>query len=140
MKAWVDEHVPEFFRRKWVLIVSLLIAWFVLGRIFRGVHTLDLPNAQDTPTTAFLGDMAANIRAARAENPIFVYVFNPFRQGIESFIEVIRLTISEPASGQAISKSHCSYWIKWKDDNQRFYCRNFGPAWTNGVGRRLIQY
>ncbi len=102
MKAWVDEHVPEFFRRKWVLIVSLLIAWFVLGRIFRGVHTLDLPNAQDTPTTAFLGDMAANIRAARAENPIFVYVFNPFRQGIESFIEVIRLTISEPASGAVI--------------------------------------
>jgi glycine betaine/proline transport system permease protein len=102
MKAWVDEHVPEFFRRKWVLIVGLLIAWFVLGRIFRGVHTLDLPNAQDTPTTAFLGDMAANIRAARAENPVFVYVFNPFRQGIESFIEVIRLTISEPASGAVI--------------------------------------
>jgi glycine betaine/proline transport system permease protein len=102
MKAWVDEHVPEFFRRKWVLIVGLLIAWFVLGRIFRGVHTLDLPNAQDTPTTAFLGDMAANIRAARAENPVFVYVFNPFRQGIDSFIEVIRLTISEPASGAVI--------------------------------------
>jgi glycine betaine/proline transport system permease protein len=102
MKAWVDEHVPEFFRRKWVLIVGLLIAWFVLGRIFRGVHTLDLPNAEDTPTTAFLGDMAANIRAARAENPVFVYVFNPFRQGIESFIEVIRLTISEPASGAVI--------------------------------------
>lgn len=102
MKAWVDAHVPEFFRRKWVLVVGLLIVWFVIGRIFRGVHTLDLPNAQDTPTTAFLGDMAANIRAARAENPIFVYVFNPFRQGIESFIEVIRLTISEPASGAVI--------------------------------------
>jgi glycine betaine/proline transport system permease protein len=102
MKVWVDTHVPEFFRRKWVLVVGLLIVWFVIGRIFRGVHTLDLPNAQDTPTTAFLGDMAANIRAARAENPIFVYVFNPFRQGIESFIEVIRLTISEPASGGVI--------------------------------------
>jgi glycine betaine/proline transport system permease protein len=102
MKTWVDEHVPEFLRRKWVLVVGLLIAWFVIGRFFRGVHTLDLPNAQDTPTTAFLGDMAANIRAARAENPVFVYVFNPFRQGIEGFIEVIRLTISEPASGAVI--------------------------------------
>ena len=102
MKTWVDGHVPEFLRRKWVLIVGLLIVWFVLGRIFRGIHTLDLPNAQDTPTTAFLGDMAANIRAARAENPVFVYVFNPFRQGIESFVEVIRVTISEPASGAVI--------------------------------------
>ena len=102
MKAWIDNHVPEFFRRKWVIIVGLLITWFVLGRIFRGVHTLDLANAQDTPTTAFLGQGAANIRAARAENPIFVYIFNPFRQGIESFIEVIRVTISEPASGAVI--------------------------------------
>lgn len=102
MKAWVDQHVPEFFRRKWVLIVALLIGWFAIARIFRGVHTLDLPNAQDTPTTAFLGDMAAGIRAARAENPIFVYAFNPFRQGIESFVEVIRLTISEPGSGAVI--------------------------------------
>lgn len=102
MKAWVHDHVPEFLRRKWVIIVGLLIVWFALGRIFKGVHTLDLPNAQDTPTTAFLGEFAANIRAARAENPIFLYVFNPFRQGIESFIEVIRLTISEPASGAVI--------------------------------------
>ena len=102
MKAWVDDHVPEFLRRKWVIIVGLLIVWFALGRIFKGVHTLDLPNAQDTPTTAFLGEFAANIRAARAENPIFLYVFNPFRQGIEGFIEVIRLTISEPASGAVI--------------------------------------
>ena len=102
MKTWVNDHVPEFLRRKWVIVVGLLIMWFALGRIFKGVHTLDLPNAQDTPTTAFLGEFAANIRAARAENPIFLYVFNPFRQGIESFIEVIRLTISEPASGAVI--------------------------------------
>ncbi len=102
MTAWIDAHVPEFLRRKWVLVVGLLIVWFVLGRIFKGVHTLDLPNAQDTPTTAFLGDVAANIRAARAENPIFVYIFNPFRQGIEGFIELIRVTISEPASGAVI--------------------------------------
>ena len=102
MKAWIDTHVPEFLRRKWVLIVGLLVIWFVLGRIFKGVHTLDIGNSEDTPTTEVLGQFAANIRAARAENPIFVYVFNPFRMGIESFVEVIRAVISDPAPGALI--------------------------------------
>ena len=102
MKAWIDTHVPEFLRRKWVLIVGLLVIWFVLGRIFKGVHTLDIGNSEDTPTTEVLGQFAANIRAARAENPIFVYIFNPFRQGIESFVEVIRAVISDPAPGALI--------------------------------------
>ncbi len=102
MKAYIDTHVPEFLRRKWVLIVGLLVVWFVLGRIFKGVHTLDIGNSEDTPTTEVLGQFAANIRAARAENPIFVYIFNPFRQGIESFVEVIRAVISDPAPGALI--------------------------------------
>ena len=102
MKVWIEAHVPDFLRRKSVMIVGLLIIWFALGRIFKGIHTLDLGNSQDTPTTEVLGQFAANIRAARAENPIFVYVFNPFRQGIESFIEAIRSVISEPASGALI--------------------------------------
>ena len=102
MKAWIDTHVPEFLRRKWLLIVGLLVIWFILGRIFKGVHTLDIGNSEDTPTTEVLGQFAANIRAARAENPIFVYIFNPFRQGIESFVEVIRAVISDPAPGALI--------------------------------------
>ncbi len=102
MKAWIDTHVPDFLRRKWVWIVGLLIVWFALGRIFKGVHTLDIGNSEDTPTTEVLGQFAANIRAARAENPIFVYIFNPFRQGIESFVEVIRAVISDPAPGALI--------------------------------------
>ncbi len=102
MKAWIDTHVPDFLHRKWVWIVGLLIVWFALGRIFKGVHTLDIGNSEDTPTTEVLGQFAANIRAARAENPIFVYIFNPFRQGIESFVEVIRAVISDPAPGALI--------------------------------------
>lgn len=102
MMTWIDTHVPEVVRRKWVLIVGLIVVWFGLARIFKGTHTLDLGNSQNTPTTEFLGDVAAGIRAARAENPIFVYIFNPFRQGIETFIDSIRMVISEPASGAII--------------------------------------
>jgi len=102
MKVWAEEHVPEILRRKWVAIVGLIVVWFALARFLKGVHTLDLGNSQDTPTTEFLGEVASGIRGARAENPIFVYVLNPFRQAIEIFIDAIRSVISDPAPGALI--------------------------------------
>lgn len=101
MKAWVDT-CPGIFPAKMGFGRWSSHCLVRYRPVFPRCAHLDLPNAQDTPTTAFLGDMAAGIRAARAENPIFVYAVNPFRQGIESFIDVIRVTISEPASGAII--------------------------------------
>ncbi len=96
------DALPPWLRRRSTLIVLLLVAWVVLATVFRGVHTLELSTATNTPVTEWLRDFAASIRGSRAEAPIFVYVFNPIRGGIEGFVEVIRAVIAVPAAGNVI--------------------------------------
>ncbi|MFM7147874.1 MAG: ABC transporter permease subunit, partial [Actinomycetales bacterium] len=91
-----------FLRRKWVLVVLIIIGWWVLATVFRGVHTLSLSTATDTWFTALLREFTAAIRGNRTESPVFVYFFNPIRVGIEAFIEAIRAVISVPAPGNVI--------------------------------------
>lgn len=99
--ALVDA-LPSWLRRRSTLIVLLLVAWVVLATVFKGVHTLELSTATNTPVTEWLREFAASIRGSRAEAPIFVYVFNPIRGGIEGFVEVIRAVIAVPAAGNVI--------------------------------------
>ena len=99
--ALVDA-LPPWLRRRSTLIVLLLVAWVVLATVFKGVHTLELSTATNTPVTEWLREFAASIRGSRAEAPIFVYVFNPIRGGIEGFVEVIRAVIAVPAAGNVI--------------------------------------
>ena len=94
--------LPPWLRRRSTLIVLLLVAWVVLATAFKGVHTLELSTATNTPVTEWLREFAASIRGSRAEAPIFVYVFNPIRGGIEGFVEVIRAVIAVPAAGNVI--------------------------------------
>lgn len=96
------ESLPSWLRRRSTLIVALLIVWVVLATVFRGVHTLELSTATNTPATDWLREFAASIRGSRSEAPIFVYFFNPIRGGIEGFVEVIRDIIAVPASGNVI--------------------------------------
>ena len=91
-----------FLRRKWVLVVVLVIAWWVLATVFRGVHTLSLSTASDTWFTSILREFTSAIRGNRTESPAFIYFFNPIRAGIEGFIEAIRAVISVPAPGNVI--------------------------------------
>ncbi|MFM8351299.1 MAG: hypothetical protein ACKN9D_09530 [Actinomycetales bacterium] len=51
-----------FLRRKWVLVVLIIIGWWVLATVFRGVHTLSLSTATDTWFTALLREFTAAIR------------------------------------------------------------------------------
>lgn len=96
------DALPSWLRRRSTLIVLLLVAWVVLATVFRGVHTLELSTATNTPVTEWLREFAASIRGSRAEAPIFVYFFNPIRGGIEGFVEVIRAVIAVPAAGNVI--------------------------------------
>ena len=91
-----------FLRRKWVMVVGLVVIWWVLATVFRGIHTLSLSTASDTWFTAILRELTAAIRGNRTESPVFVYFFNPIRMGIEGFIEAIRAVISVPAPGNVI--------------------------------------
>ena len=89
-------------RRRSTLIVAVIALWIILGSLFSGIHTLELSTAANTPVTDWLRELAASIRGSRSEAPLFVYVFNPMRAGIEGFIEIIRALIAVPASGNVI--------------------------------------
>jgi glycine betaine/proline transport system permease protein len=89
-------------RHKWVLVGLLLAAWFVLATLLRGVHTLELSTATNTPFTQWLTDGAAAIRGNRTESPVFIYFFNPIRVTVEGFIEIIRSVIAVPGVGNVI--------------------------------------
>lgn len=91
-----------FLKRRWVLVILLIVAWWILATIFRGIHTLTLSTASDTWFTALLRDFASAIRGNRTESPAFIYFFNPIRTVIQGFIEFIQSIISVPASGNVI--------------------------------------
>lgn len=95
-------HRPNLLRRRWVLIVGLLVVWVVLARVFAGLHTLELSTAANTPFTNWLNEIVASIRGNRTESPIFLYFFNPIRVTVEGFIELLRSIIAVPAQGNVI--------------------------------------
>ncbi len=95
-------RVKGFLERRWILVLLLLVVWFVVANLLKGVHTLALPTAQNTPTTQWLTEFAASIRGNRTTSPAFVYFFNPIRVLVEGFIEAIRSVISVPGPGNVI--------------------------------------
>lgn len=89
-------------RLRWVQAVIVLVVWFVLATLLKGVQTQELSTATDSPFTAMMRDFAAAIRGNRTESFLFVYVFNPIRTFIAGFIELIMGVISVPAEGNII--------------------------------------
>lgn len=92
----------ELLRHTWVLVGLVVVLWVVLATLLRGVHTMELSTATNTPVTQWLTDAAAAIRGNRTESPLFIYFFNPIRVAIEGFIEALRAIISVPAPGNVI--------------------------------------
>ncbi len=95
-------RVKAMLSRRWVLVVLLLVFWFVIATVLKGVHTLELSTSENTPFTTALRDFASAIRGNRTESPIFIYFFNPIRVVVEGFIEAIRSVIAVPAVGDVI--------------------------------------
>ena len=96
------DKLPSWMRRRSTIVIAVIAVWIVLGSLFRGVHTLELSTATNTPVTEWLRALAASIRGSRAESPLFIYVFNPIRAFIEGFVNIIRDVIAVPASGNVI--------------------------------------
>lgn len=94
--------LPAWMQKRSTLVLFVIAIWVILGSLFSGIHTLELSTATNTPATDWLRELAASIRGSRSEAPIFVYVFNPLREVIEGFIELIRALIAVPASGDVI--------------------------------------
>ena len=87
---------------RWVQVLVVLVGWFVLATLLKGVQTQELSMSKDTPFTAVLREFASAIRGNRTESFLFVYFFNPIRAFISGFIELIMGVISMPAEGNLI--------------------------------------
>jgi glycine betaine/proline transport system permease protein len=94
--------VATWLRKRWVLLLILLVVWVVLATIFKGRDTLELSTMENTPVTQWLNDAIDSIRANRQSNPVFVYVFNPIRVVVEAFVQGIRAVISLPQGSNII--------------------------------------
>ena len=88
--------------KRWVQALIVLAIWVVTATLLKGVQTMELSTATNTPFTSILRDFASAIRGNRTESPIFIYVFNPIRLVIQGFIELIMSVISMPAEGNLI--------------------------------------
>ena len=87
---------------RWVQVLIVLVGWFVLATLLKGVQTQELSMSKDTAFTAVLREFASAIRGNRTESFLFVYFFNPIRAFISGFIELIMGVISMPAEGNLI--------------------------------------
>ncbi len=96
------DTLPHWLRKRSSVIVIVLVVWVILATLLRGVDTLELSTATNTPVTEWFRELAASIRGSRSEAWIFIFVFNPIRAFIQGFVEVIRSVIAVPGSGDVI--------------------------------------
>lgn len=94
MLTKVREHKGYFF-------LGFVAIWFGLSKLFFGKFTLELPMADNTPVTSFVGEGASAISGNRTKSPFFIYFFNPIRLTINGFVDLIRSWIAVPMNGAA---------------------------------------
>ena len=87
--------------RKELVLIGILGIWWALAKVFNGKLTLELPMADNTPFTSWVGTGASAISGNRTTSPIFIYFFNPIRLTINGFVDFIRNLISTPLNGGA---------------------------------------
>ena len=80
-------------------LLFLVAVWWGLAKIFFGKLTLELPMADNTPFTSWVGKGSDAISGNRTTSPFFIYFFNPIRLTINGFVDVIRNWISTPLDG-----------------------------------------
>lgn len=85
--------------RKGTFLLAVIAIWWGLAKVFNGKLTLELPMADNTPFTNWVGSGAAAISGNRTTSPFFIYFFNPIRLTINGFVDVIRNWISTPLNG-----------------------------------------
>ena len=92
---------PKRIKRSWLLAL-LFVTWIVLARLTRGKATLELPVPENTAFTTWVGEVADSIRGNRSDGAAFKYFFNPVRELIDGFVNVIRELIAIPFGNSSI--------------------------------------
>ena len=92
---------PKRFSRRWIF-AGLLLSWIVLAQFLRGKATLELDNPEDSPFTAWAGEVADSIRGNRTDGATFKFFFNPIREFVDGFVNIIREFIAIPNGNSSI--------------------------------------
>jgi glycine betaine/proline transport system permease protein len=92
---------PKTIRRSW-LVGGLFLAWIALAQIFQGKATLELAVPENSTFTAWAGEVADSIRDNRTDGFAFKYFFNPIREFVDGFVNIIREFIAIPNGSSSI--------------------------------------
>lgn len=92
---------PKRIKRSWLLAI-LFITWIMLARLTKGKATLELPVPENTAFTTWAGEVADSIRGNRSDGAAFKYFFNPVRELIDGFVNIIREIIAIPTGTSSI--------------------------------------
>jgi glycine betaine/proline transport system permease protein len=92
---------PKTIRRSW-LLGGLFLIWFVLAKILQGKETLELPVPENSKFTAWAGEVADSIRGNRSDGAAFKFFFNPVREFVDGFVNVMREFIAIPNGSSSI--------------------------------------
>ena len=92
---------PRFLRRGW-LLAGLILAWIALAKILQGKATLELAVPENSAFTTWAGNVADSIRGNRTDGFAFKYFFNPIREFVDGFVNIIREFIAIPNGNSSI--------------------------------------
>ncbi len=92
---------PRVIRRSW-LLAGLFFVWVGLSQILRGRATLEFPVPENSAFTAWAGEVADSIRGNRSDGLAFKYFFNPIREFVNGFVNIVREFIAIPNGNSSI--------------------------------------
>ncbi len=92
---------PRVIRRSW-LLAGLFFVWVALSQILKGRATLEFPVPENSAFTAWAGEVADSIRGNRSDGLAFKYFFNPIREFVNGFVNIVREFIAIPNGNSSI--------------------------------------
>lgn len=92
---------PRVIRRSW-LLAGLFFVWIALSQILKGRATLEFPVPENSAFTAWAGEVADSIRGNRSDGLAFKYFFNPIREFVNGFVNIVREFIAIPNGNSSI--------------------------------------
>ncbi len=92
---------PRVIRRSW-LLAGLFLVWVALSQILKGRATLEFPVPENSAFTAWAGEVADSIRGNRSDGLAFKYFFNPIREFVNGFVNIVREFIAIPNGNSSI--------------------------------------
>ncbi|KGA19317.1 hypothetical protein GM51_6840 [freshwater metagenome] len=92
---------PRVMRRSW-LLAGLFLVWVALSQILKGRATLEFPVPENSAFTAWAGEVADSIRGNRSDGLAFKYFFNPIREFVNGFVNIVREFIAIPNGNSSI--------------------------------------